>query len=476
MVAPDTTERTARPSALGRWFGFEDPVGRGFYAATGLGLGLIKYALEVALVYVSTGAFWSPLAYFNPVLTGRMEAIPGKPEWLLLLLAVLTLPFMWIAVSMSVRRAVDAGLTAWWGLLVLVPGINYVAMLTFAVLPPRGGGEWHPGLSSPYRQAPPASVPRFLEIDSAIKSALLGVVAATGLGLGMVGLSVYGLGLYGTALFFVTPFVMGTTSGFIFNYPHERTLGRTILVATVSTLVAGSALLLFALEGLICLAMAFPIAFVIAVLGSILGRAVALRTTTSLAQTAAMLVVLPGLAGAEAKLVEPPLHEVVTTMEVDAPPEAVWQNVIAFGDLEPPADWVFKTGIAFPMRARIEGSGPGAVRHCEFSTGAFVEPITTWDAPRRLGFDVASQPPAMKEWSPFRHVHPPHLDGSIRSKRGEFRLVSLPGGRTRLEGSTWYELPMYPEAYWKVWSDALLHRIHLRVLTHVKRLSEAPAR
>jgi hypothetical protein len=40
--------------------------------------------------------------------------------------------------------------------------------------------------------------------------------------------------------------------------------------------------------------------------------------------------------------------------------------------------------------------------------------------------------------------------------RGEFRLVSLAGGRTRLEGGTWYELDPFP-----------------RVLAHVKRLSEA---
>jgi hypothetical protein len=102
-----------------------------------------------------------------------------------------------------------------------------------------------------------------------------------------------------------------------------------------------------------------------------------------------------------------------------------------------------------------------------------VEPITTWDAPRRLSFDVAAQPPARKEWSPFRHVHPPHLDGSLRSRRGEFRLIALDGGRTRLEGSTWYELSMYPATYWKAWSDGLIHAIHHRVLRHVKQSSEA---
>jgi hypothetical protein len=124
------------------------------------------------------------------------------------------------------------------------------------------------------------------------------------------------------------------------------------------------------------------------------------------------------------------------------------------------------------MRARIDGAGVGAVRRCEFSTGAFVEPITVWDAPRRLAFDVAAHPAPMAEWSPYRHVTPPHLEGYLRSRHGEFRLTALEGGRTRVDGTTWYEVGMAPAAYWTLWSDALLHAVHGRVLRHVKALSE----
>jgi hypothetical protein len=124
------------------------------------------------------------------------------------------------------------------------------------------------------------------------------------------------------------------------------------------------------------------------------------------------------------------------------------------------------------MRAHIEGTGVGAVRHCEFSTGPFVEPITRWEPPSRLSFDVASQPRPMHEWSPYQHVNAPHLVDNMRSKRDEFRLVALPNGRTRLEGSTWYEIEMFPQLYWSQWSDLLVHRIHQRVLDHIKDLSE----
>ncbi len=85
----------------------------------------------------------------------------------------------------------------------------------------------------------------------------------------------------------------------------------------------------------------------------------------------------------------------------------------------------------------------GAIRHCEFTTGDFVEPITAWDEPRRLTFDVRDQPDPMVELSPWRHVHRPHMhDRSLASRRGEFRLMPLPGGRT------WYTFDMHPQAYW----------------------------
>jgi hypothetical protein len=187
-----------------------------------------------------------------------------------------------------------------------------------------------------------------------------------------------------------------------------------------------------------------------------------------------MLLVLPAGAFTEHAVERTPLYEVTTSIVVNARPERVFPNVVGFSDLDPPREWFFQAGIAYPMRARIEGRGVGAVRRCEFSTGAFVEPITRWEEPTRLSFDVAAHPAPMHEWSIYRHVTPLHLEGYIRSRRGEFRLTRLPGDKTLLEGTTWYELRMAPAAYWTLWSDALLHAIHTRVLEHVKKLSEEP--
>ena len=112
-------------------------------------------------------------------------------------------------------------------------------------------------------------------------------------------------------------------------------------------------------------------------------------------------------------------------MIVKAPPEKVWINVVS-SRIFLAKDWIFKLGIACPTCATIEGMGVGAIRHCNFTTGPFVEPITVWDAPNRL-LDAVSQPPPMKELSPY-DIHPPHLDGHLESKRGEFLLERMEGG------------------------------------------------
>lgn len=445
---------------LGFWFGMKAPVDRAAYAASGLSLMALKYGIDFAVVYAVAGRIWTPLDYFSPLLTLHQSALGDRASWLLLPMAVWTLPFLWIALSMTLRRAIDARQWLWLTLLILVPGVNYLVMVWLCF--------------APSQPAPSDSLAaRDVESVDQLRSALLGVTAGVALALAMTAISVQVWGSYGGALFFVTPTVMGAVSAYLHNRWHRRSIGSTIAVAALTTALAGGALLVFALEGAVCLLMAFPLALAATVIGAAIGWAIAARGPGAPSQVLPIVLVLPFLPPLGEIQTPSPRFEVVSTIDIDATPERVWPHVIGFSELPAPTEWLFHTGVAYPMRARIEGAGVGAVRRCEFSTGAFVEPITRWDPPRALGFDVASQPPPMEEWSPYGPIVTPHLYGYFRSVRGEFRLVPLPGGRTRLEGRTWYELDLAPRAYFALWSDALISRIHRRVLAHVKRLAEA---
>jgi Polyketide cyclase / dehydrase and lipid transport len=121
-----------------------------------------------------------------------------------------------------------------------------------------------------------------------------------------------------------------------------------------------------------------------------------------------MLALLPlgvGTLGFDT-MARPDVFEVHSSIEIAAPPERVWKNVVTFSELPPPTEWYFKTGIAYPMRAGVVGIGPGAVRYREFSTGPFVEPIQVWDEPHLLRFSVIQNPAPSKEWSPYPKIVP----------------------------------------------------------------------
>jgi uncharacterized membrane protein YhaH (DUF805 family) len=452
------------PPIVSLLFGLRAPVSRQTYLVAGCTLMAMKYGVDASIARLLTGSFWMPWSYFNPVFSmrdGALELAPGTAAVFSVAMLVWALPFLWVGASMSVRRAIDAGLAPTLGLLFFVPFVNFAMIALFCVLP----------------SAPPRSIPADAPGSrSGVQSVLLGLGLTTVLAVGMTLLSTFVAAEYGAALFLGTPFAAGFFVAWLLNGPRPVSIGATLAAMTVALLTAGGALMLFALEGLLCLVMAFPIGWMLGLLGALLGRGVAIAGHTRATQAASVVLILPALLAFEAANNRPPEREVITSIEVDAPPQAVWNNVVGWAEL--PSDnlpWYFAMGVAYPQRARLEGRGVGAVRYCEFSTGAFVEPITVWDEPRRLSFDVAAQPASMHEWSPWERVHAPHLDGYIVSHRGEFRLVDLGGGRTRLEGSTWYHLDMWPQVYWTRLSDALLHGIHQRVLDHVAALAEAEA-
>lgn len=447
-------------SWLRLWFTFERSVGRREYIASGLALAALKYAGDVYIVWYGTGRIWHLLDYLRPASSLAEVKLAGAPAEMLPVLALWSLPFLWIGISMSMRRALDAGYSAWTALTFFVPALNYVFIGAMSILPSRA--------------LPPVAAEAPRAHEHRLPSALLAIAVGAVVGFGMIALSTLGLGRYGVSLFLGMPFVVGALTAFLFNRRYPASERETQQVVLMTHAFMGGATLLTAAEGALCLLMAAPLAIVIGGMGAALGRRIALRDRR-LAHALLGVVLLPTTAFLEPPTPASPLREVRSAIVIDAPPEVVWRHVIAFSPLPEPGELLFRAGIAYPKRARIVGEGVGAVRYCEFSTGPFVEPITRWEPGRRLSFDVAEQPRPMHEWSPYADITPPHLDGYIRSRRGEFRLVALAGGGTRLEGSTWYEVHIAPAAYWSLFGDAIIHRIHDRVLRHIERSAEGDA-
>ncbi len=276
---------------------------------------------------------------------------------------------------------------------------------------------------------------------------------------------------YGIALFVLTPLFIGAGSSTLYGYNRQLTKKKAFQIGIMTLGVFAAALLVFAIEGVICIVMAAPFGILLTWLGSLIGFVIINKAPKG--ASAAMLIligIVPAMAFVE-KDIEPILTSVVTSIEINADAQTVWKNVIEFPQLNEPTELIFKIGIAYPINARIEGTGVGAVRHCNFTTGSFVEPVTVWNEPILLKFDVLEQPVPMKELS-FWDIDAPHLHDYFVSKHGQFKLTALTNGKTLLEGTTWYYHNIKPAFYWQLWSDHIIHKIHNRVLTHIKTNTE----
>lgn len=301
---------------------------------------------------------------------------------------------------------------------------------------------------------------KWLAIGSTVVLAILLTVLLT-----------FGLSDYGITLFILVPILIGVAPAVIYGSRYEVTINQCWQLSLITLGISLSSFFFVGIEGLICIAMALPFGVVLAGVGVIIGYAI-LKSMRKKGPTVLMiLIVLIPLVAHIEKESEPVLDQVITSIEIKANPQTVWKHVIEFPKLEDPTELIFKVGIAYPTDATIDGSGVGAVRHCNFTTGRFVEPITVWDEPHLLAFDVLEQPVPMREIS-FWDIDAPHLHDYFVSKKGQFTLTQLPNGNTLLEGTTWYYHDIRPRIYWRLWSDHIIHKIHERVLKHIKERAE----
>jgi hypothetical protein len=442
------------------------------YAVAGSTAFLLKYFLDKFVAFAVFGRPWFLWSYWQPLgPDARLNSIPSDTRAFTGTLLVLALPFIWLGVTLTVQRLRDAGKPLWLVVVFFVPVIN---LLFFLLLCTMGSHAVPQG-----REASPWPETRLLDRwiprgAMGAAAASIGMTIAIGSMFTVLGTEV--LRSYGWGLFVALPFCLGLFSVLLYSYHAPRSFGNCMVVSLAPIVLLGAVLILVMIEGLICILMAAPFALGLAALGGMLGFTIQAAYWLNKGTTVMMAVVLlftPAVQGVERSVrLQAETYEVRTAIVVNAPPEKVWNQVVAFAEIPPPKELLFRAGIAYPIRAEISGHGVGAVRHCIFSTGPFAEPIEVWDEPRLLKFGVTANPAPLNELSPYGNIQPPHLHGYFVSKQGQFLLTALPGGRTRLEGATWYQHTMWPAAYWHLWSDYIIHRIHLRVLEHIRTQAE----
>jgi len=449
---------------------FRGRVGRSAYAITVISAALLLHNLlrifraTLFLNQRGSPSFLFPIRYLyaqQPISPDLKRALP--------LLVLVAIPFLWLLITMTVKRLRDLETTEWYVVLLFVPAVNILFFLILCLQPDNDRMEEAEHRKSSFLDTfLPAS-----SLGSAAVGALIGALTATILSWFSIAI----LGSYGSTLFLALPCFMGYMAAWIHGYRRPRSAGECYVVAMASIVLTAALIVGIAFEGIICVAMATPLAIPLALMGGHLAY-LSQKSRTLQAHPSTMLSILlalPLLVGAESWKPAPiPRHIVHSSVEIAAPPQIVWQRIVAFPKVEEKPHWILRLGMAYPMEATTTGSGLSADRQTTFSTGISREPILAWEEAKHLAFRVAVEPPLMKESSPYGAIPVRHLeDHDFRPGRVDFYLTGLPGGRTKLDCWSSYENRMWPSAYWQLWTDEIVRQIQLRVFRQVKTLSEA---
>jgi hypothetical protein len=415
------------------------PIGRYAYLTAAMPLLLVEYTIVLVVRYD---------AYYSGHRAGF-----GALEWLyasgvettFIVIGTLLLASTAALGWLSVRRAAATGTSELAASLCVVPWLQLFAI---------------PGLA--FAREKPDDEAR--GSYAAMRGALwgLGIALTAEIVLTLV------VGEFGTALFVGSPFLVGFVASYIARRDgHPHPMG----VAQGALLLASLVLFGFAYEGLLCLAVAYPLAAIAATIGgaagTLMGRLRADRTTVF-----SSVALLPLLLVAETA--DPPVaqFEDIRSVDVAAPPALVWQSIVHMGTIDDAPAAPFGWGLAYPVAGRIDGAGVGAVRRGVFSTGVAFERVTRWEPNRELWFDVLTDPPMMRETNPFAPVRSVHLEGYFATRDARFTLTALPEGRTRLTLATDHSLTIGPTSYFLPLARWAVAENKRRVLAHFRDRAE----
>jgi hypothetical protein len=266
-------------------------------------------------------------------------------------------------------------------------------------------------------------------------------------------------GIFIFSSFIIVPLLMGLVCAWYWH-PLQLKTSRYIGWSAVASVIAILASFIFLKEGFICLIIVSPLIFGFVVTGALVGRIIYRRRNNTLNASLFGLIFIIILADTFSE------HENVSmvsdTMIVNSPIEKVWPNVVEYKPITLKEDyWLFSIGMPSPVQSTVDGYEEGAGRKCIFSNGyVFEEKMIVYKPNEELTFDIISQP------------HDPEIMGHIDILRGQFILKDNGDGTTTLIGNSWYKLYVFPGWYFNTWSKSITRNVHLRVMEHIKILSE----
>lgn len=301
------------------------------------------------------------------------------------------------------------------------------------------------------------------------KAILKGIILANGFALMLLFVSkllyIYHIlfsGLFVASDFILIPIVMGIINVYCWR-PFRFSTGKKMLCLFYNLLVLLFLCAFFMKEGVFCLIIVFPLLLAFLMVGQLIGEFLLRRKNKNL--NISILGLLLVLFAIDINSDHQYVKLVSDEMIIQATPDKIWRHVVAFETIQEKSTfWMFRLGMPQPMRTTVSAYYEGADRKCIFNDSiVFDEKMTVFQPQKNLTFDILKQP------------QNPEIIGHIETQRGQFLLKDNKDGTTTLIGNSWYKLNVFPAWYYDLWAESIVRNVHLRVMKHIKKLSERKA-
>lgn len=297
------------------------------------------------------------------------------------------------------------------------------------------------------------------DIGKGILFANLAMLFVFGMAMTISNLNASFSGILVLSNFVLLPILMGIINSYFWRL-HTILGGESFGYGFLNCLIGIAISYFFMGEGYICLIIVSPLIFLFLMLGILFGKIMFRRNKNTL--NISVFSSIAVLFTINVLTASPSVDVVTDKVVIHASPEEVWKYVVSFPPIEDkPEYWLFQIGLPNPVESTVEGNYLGASRKCIFSNGiVFDEKIVEYELNKKLTFDIVGQP------------DDPELLGHLQLVKGQFLLQDNGDGTTTLIGKSWYDLRVKPSLYFDFWTRSILKNVHIRVLDHIKDLSE----
>lgn len=271
---------------------------------------------------------------------------------------------------------------------------------------------------------------------------------------------------------FVVPFAMGFAAVYLAKI---QSWVRALFFPQLSALAALALAMAFAIEGLICVVFWLPAYVILTALGGVAAWFV-LRLKQNRAAFLGGVLLLPYGTALTEHAVPTELQQrvVETRIEIDAPPAAVWEEIVdvpLIAESEHGFAWSHLIGFPKPISARSSAREVGAVREAKFEGGVvFYERVTVCEPERALAFDIAVDSRSIPKDTLDEHVTlgGPYFD----VLEGAYRIEARADGGVTLHLSSVHRLSTHFNAYAGWWTDFVMRDTQDYILEIIARRAE----